>query len=96
MDELELTGYPFNCVRVMGRGIAHQFKHAFPANFEAYAVSCKQEEVRLGRMLVFETGGLTKLIRRYLGGLLDPFVILFEVHKLAPEILSQKGWVSNA
>jgi O-acetyl-ADP-ribose deacetylase (regulator of RNase III) len=35
-----------NCVRVMGGGIAHQFKHAFPVNFEAYAVACKQEEVR--------------------------------------------------
>lgn len=48
-----------NCVGVMGRGIALQFKKAFPANFKAYATACKNEEVRPGRMFVFETGQLT-------------------------------------
>ena len=45
-----------NCVGVMGRGIALQFKNAFPQNFKAYAVACKREEVQPGRMFVFETG----------------------------------------
>jgi O-acetyl-ADP-ribose deacetylase (regulator of RNase III) len=48
-----------NCVGVMGRGIALQFKDAFPENFKAYAVACKNEEVQPGRMFVFETGQLT-------------------------------------
>jgi O-acetyl-ADP-ribose deacetylase (regulator of RNase III) len=48
-----------NCVGVMGRGIALQFKRAYPANFKAYAAACKREEVRPGRMFVFETGELT-------------------------------------
>lgn len=48
-----------NCVGVMGRGIALQFKHAFPANFEAYAVACDRGEVQPGRMFVTETGLLT-------------------------------------
>ena len=48
-----------NCVGVMGRGIALQFKNAFPENFKAYAAACKHEKVRPGRMFVFETGGLT-------------------------------------
>ncbi len=48
-----------NCVGVMGRGIALQFKNAFPQNFKAYAVACKNEEVQPGRMFVFETGQLT-------------------------------------
>jgi O-acetyl-ADP-ribose deacetylase (regulator of RNase III) len=48
-----------NCVGVMGRGIALQFKHAFPANFTAYAAACKRGEVQPGRMLVIETGQLT-------------------------------------
>lgn len=48
-----------NCVGVMGRGIALQFKKAFPANFEAYAAACKRGEVKPGRMFVFETGALT-------------------------------------
>lgn len=48
-----------NCVGVMGRGIALQFKNEFPANFKAYASACKRGEVQPGRMFVFETGRLT-------------------------------------
>ena len=29
-----------NCVGIMGRGIALQFKNAYPANFKAYAAAC--------------------------------------------------------
>ena len=43
-----------NCAGVMGRGIALQFKHAFPENFKAYARACRQRKVRPGRMFVFE------------------------------------------
>lgn len=48
-----------NCVGVMGRGIALQFKRSFPANFKAYAETCKAGAVEPGRMFVFETGRLT-------------------------------------
>ncbi|MGH1450927.1 MAG: type II toxin-antitoxin system antitoxin DNA ADP-ribosyl glycohydrolase DarG [Pseudomonadaceae bacterium] len=48
-----------NCVGVMGRGIALQFKKAFPDNFKAYAAACKNSQVEPGRMFVFETGQLT-------------------------------------
>ncbi len=48
-----------NCVGVMGRGIALQFKKAFPENFKAYAAACKREEVRPGRMFIYDMGGLT-------------------------------------
>ncbi|MDR4468301.1 MAG: macro domain-containing protein [Nitrospira sp.] len=44
-----------NCVGMMGRGIALQFKNAYPENFKAYAIACKRGEVRPGRMFVFET-----------------------------------------
>ncbi|MHB8788316.1 MAG: type II toxin-antitoxin system antitoxin DNA ADP-ribosyl glycohydrolase DarG [Desulfobulbaceae bacterium] len=44
-----------NCVGVMGRGIALQFKNAFPDNFKNYAAACKNDEVQPGRMLVFAT-----------------------------------------
>lgn len=47
-----------NCVGVMGRGIALQFKRAYPGNFKAYAAACKREEVRPGRMFVHATGQL--------------------------------------
>ena len=42
-----------NTVGVMGKGIALQFKNAFPANFEAYRRACNDEAVRLGEMFVF-------------------------------------------
>jgi O-acetyl-ADP-ribose deacetylase (regulator of RNase III) len=48
-----------NCVGIMGRGIALQFKNAYPENFKSYAAACKRNEVRPGRMFVFETGQLT-------------------------------------
>lgn len=48
-----------NCVGVMGRGVALQFKQAYPENFKAYAAACEAGEVRPGSMFVFETGRLT-------------------------------------
>lgn len=48
-----------NCVGIMGRGVALQFKESFPANFKAYETACRREEVQPGRMFVFETGTLT-------------------------------------
>lgn len=47
-----------NCVGVMGKGIALQFKQAFPANYEAYRRACEAGEVRLGEMFVFDTGSM--------------------------------------
>lgn len=47
-----------NCVGVMGRGIALQFKKAYPDNFKAYAAACKRKEVQPGMMFVFDTGRL--------------------------------------
>lgn len=42
----------------MGKGIALQFKQAFPANFAAYERACAHDEVQIGRMFVYETGTL--------------------------------------
>jgi len=57
-DESEALVNTVNCVGVMGRGVALQFKNAFPENFKAYAAACKRDEVQPGRMFVFETGHL--------------------------------------
>jgi O-acetyl-ADP-ribose deacetylase (regulator of RNase III) len=45
-----------NTVGVMGKGIALQFKQAYPGNFRAYEAACQCGEVQLGRMLVAGTG----------------------------------------
>ena len=47
-----------NCIGVMGRGIALQFRRAFEDNYEAYRKACLAGEVRPGRMFVFERTGL--------------------------------------
>ncbi len=47
-----------NCVGFMGKGIALQFKQAFPANFMAYEAACQSEEVVPGRMFIFDNGRL--------------------------------------
>lgn len=59
VEDAEALVNAVNCVGAMGRGLALQFKNAFPANFDAYDKACKREEVRPGRMFVFETGLLT-------------------------------------
>lgn len=47
-----------NTVGVMGKGIALQFKKAYPAMFTDYVRACKNGEVQLGHMHVWETGAL--------------------------------------
>ena len=48
-----------NCVGIMGRGIALQFKNNFPENFKAYEAVCARDELRPGKMFVYELGTLT-------------------------------------
>jgi O-acetyl-ADP-ribose deacetylase (regulator of RNase III) len=48
-----------NTVGVMGKGIALQFKRAYPDMFRAYAKAAKAGEVRIGEMWVWETDSLT-------------------------------------
>ncbi|MDJ0797792.1 MAG: macro domain-containing protein [Calothrix sp. MO_167.B12] len=47
-----------NCVGVMGKGIALQFKRAYPENFRQYAKACKAGVVEPGRMFIVATGSL--------------------------------------
>lgn len=49
-----------NCVGVMGKGIALQFKNKWPANFSAYKAACTAGRVRTGKMFVYDCGGLVK------------------------------------
>lgn len=47
-----------NTVGIMGKGIALQFKQAFPDNFAAYHAACRRNEVRPGHMFVVQTNQL--------------------------------------
>lgn len=48
-----------NTVGVMGKGIALQFKKAYPANFTAYASAARHEQIVIGKMFVYEIGAFT-------------------------------------
>ena len=56
--EAEALVNTVNSVGYMGKGVALQFKKAFPENFLFYQKACRAGEVRPGRMLVFETGSM--------------------------------------
>ena len=43
-----------NCVGVMGRGIALQFRKAFPENFKAYKSACDKKQLHPGKMFVYD------------------------------------------
>ena len=47
-----------NTMGIMGRGIALQFKQAYPAMFRDYERACKAGEMKLGKVQVFDLGGL--------------------------------------
>jgi O-acetyl-ADP-ribose deacetylase (regulator of RNase III) len=47
-----------NCVGVMGKGVALEFKNRWPANFKAYKKLCDDKELQPGQMFVFDTKSL--------------------------------------
>src|SRR3970040_1897819 len=44
-----------NCVGIMGKGIAQEFKNRFPAMFEDYAARCERKEVKPGVPYLYKT-----------------------------------------
>jgi O-acetyl-ADP-ribose deacetylase (regulator of RNase III)/uncharacterized protein YwgA len=48
-----------NCVGIMGRGIALQFRNAFPENFSAYKAACRRGDLQPGKLFVYRTNGLS-------------------------------------
>lgn len=55
-EDVEAIVNTVNCVGVMGRGLALQYKKTFPDNFKAYLIACKNGEVIPGKMYVYNTG----------------------------------------
>ncbi len=44
-----------NCVGVMGKGVALEFKKRFPEMFDDYEQRCKGGEVKLGRPYLYKS-----------------------------------------
>jgi O-acetyl-ADP-ribose deacetylase (regulator of RNase III) len=57
-DEAEALVNTVNCVGVMGKGIALQFKQAYPEMFSEYEKACRRKEVQPGKMHVVCTKSL--------------------------------------
>ncbi|MBR5949821.1 MAG: macro domain-containing protein [Actinomycetaceae bacterium] len=60
---------PVNCVGVMGKGLALQFKQRFPENFDHYAKMCARNGLRPGVLFVGDYGS-NRIITSSWGGLL--------------------------
>lgn len=46
-----------NCVGVMGKGVALEFKRRWPSNFKAYKIACADKSLIPGKMFIFDNGG---------------------------------------
>lgn len=46
-----------NCVGVMGKGVALEFKRRWPANFKAYKLVCADKALTPGKMFIFDNDG---------------------------------------
>lgn len=55
-EETDAIVNTVNCVGIMGKGIALQFKQRWPQNFKAYAAACKREEIKPGKMFIYDFG----------------------------------------
>jgi len=53
---------PVNCVGVMGKGIALEFKERWYGNFKQYATRCAIGEMKPGKMFIYATEGMPKFI----------------------------------
>lgn len=51
-----------NCVGVMGKGVALEFKKRFPAMFEDYAARCARGQVRLGEPYFYHDLGGARIV----------------------------------
>lgn len=52
-DDLPALAHGCNCSGVMGAGIAKQFKHRWPAMFEAYRERCRAGDFELGDVFLW-------------------------------------------
>jgi O-acetyl-ADP-ribose deacetylase (regulator of RNase III) len=57
-SEAEALVNTVNCVGVMGKGIALQFKQAYPEMARVYEAACKRDEIKPGTVQVWPTGAL--------------------------------------
>ena len=65
-DDAEVLVNTVNCVGVMGKGIALQFKKLYPDMFEAYKKVCIRGELIVGKIFVYPVTSLTPNTTKYI------------------------------
>ena len=55
-SNVEALVNPINCVGVMGKGLALQFKNKYYNMFIEYQLLCKNDKIKVGKMYVYDTG----------------------------------------
>lgn len=58
LDKAEALVNTVNCVGVMGKGVALEFKRRWPENYKAYKKACDTKMLRPGIMLIYERTNL--------------------------------------
>lgn len=58
VDDSEAIVNTVNCVGVMGKGLALQFKKAYLNNFKQYKLACDRKEVKIGEMFITDSGDM--------------------------------------
>lgn len=58
LDKSEALVNTVNCVGVMGKGVALEFKRRWPENYKAYKKACDSKKLRPGNMLIYELTNL--------------------------------------
>lgn len=51
-SDCEFLVNPVNCVGVMGKGLALEFKNKYPLNFEIYKKACDNASFNIGNLLI--------------------------------------------
>ena len=51
-SDCEFLVNPVNCVGIMGKGLALEFKNKYPLNFEIYKKACDNASFNIGNLLI--------------------------------------------
>ena len=54
-SKMETLINPVNCIGVMGKGLAQQFKKLYPKMMQDYKLRCSKNKVIIGRPYIYET-----------------------------------------
>lgn len=65
-DQSEAIVNTVNCVGVMGKGVAKEFKNRWPENYKEYKKLCDDKKLRPGIMFTHDQGGIFSSNHRYL------------------------------